>query len=86
MPKISCLEKPMSPVECRDEDFGGESSYAAAFVRALLDPDVATPAAAPARSRGAARDRPVTRALAANAPRSIAGADAADAFRDQAGG
>jgi hypothetical protein len=39
MRKISCLEKPMRAVECR-EGFGGESSYAAAFARALLDPDL----------------------------------------------
>ena len=43
MRKISCLEKPMPPVECR-EGFGGEPSYAAVFARALLDPDLATPA------------------------------------------
>ncbi len=33
----------MPPVECR-EGFGGEPSYAAVFARALLDPDLATPA------------------------------------------
>jgi Putative DNA-binding domain len=31
------------PLEGRDEFFCGERSYAAAFARALLDPDVATP-------------------------------------------
>jgi Putative DNA-binding domain len=44
MRKISCLEKPMPSVECREGNFGGEPSYAAVFARALLDPDVATPA------------------------------------------
>jgi Putative DNA-binding domain len=44
MGKASCREKPMLP-EGRNGDFCGELSYAAAFSRALLDPDVATPAA-----------------------------------------
>ncbi len=35
----------MLPAESREQDFGGQSSYAAAFVPALLDPDCATPAA-----------------------------------------
>src|SRR5258708_4184364 len=43
MRKISCLEKPMPPVEGRERD-SGEPSFAAAFAGALLDPDLATPA------------------------------------------
>ena len=35
----------MPPVECREGDFRGEPSYAAGFARALLDPNLATPAA-----------------------------------------
>jgi hypothetical protein len=43
MRKISCLEKPMPPVECREGNFMGEPSYAAVFACALLDPNLATP-------------------------------------------
>src|SRR5215472_5851534 len=42
MPQNSRREKPMPP-EGREEDFHGELSYAAAFARALLNPDVAIP-------------------------------------------
>src|SRR5260370_14606763 len=42
--KVSCREKPMPPVEGREGD-SGEPSYAAVFAGALLDPDLATPAA-----------------------------------------
>ena len=35
----------MPLVECREGDFRSEPSYAAVFARALLDPDLATPAA-----------------------------------------
>jgi len=34
----------MLPAESREQDFGGQASYVAAFARALLDPDRATPA------------------------------------------
>jgi hypothetical protein len=40
---VSDLERPMPPIEGRKRDFCGEPSYAAAFARALLDPDLATP-------------------------------------------
>src|SRR6516164_7692242 len=39
-----CKAKPM-PLEGREGGFCGELSYAAAFARALLDPDLATPTA-----------------------------------------
>jgi hypothetical protein len=44
MCKISRREKPM-PLEGCEGDFCGELSYAAAFARALLNPDLATPTA-----------------------------------------
>jgi hypothetical protein len=43
MCKVRCREKPMLP-EGREGGLCGELSYAPAFARALLDPDVATPA------------------------------------------
>jgi hypothetical protein len=42
MCKVSCPEKPMLP-EDHERNFRGEPSYAAAFSRALLDPDLAAP-------------------------------------------
>src|ERR1700741_567805 len=41
---VSCPGKPMPAIEHCKPDLGGQPSYAAAFVRALLDPDSATPA------------------------------------------
>ena len=47
----------MQPVERREQDFGGQPSYAAVFAPALLDPDRATPAAVAGPNGKAARKR-----------------------------
>ena len=47
----------MQPAEFREQDFGGQASYAATFASALLDPDRATPAAVAGPNGKAARKR-----------------------------